>query len=66
MKRERTSKDFWEEKGKAEIAALREAVKRDPKDPVAHHRLGAALLFQFDEKTDDEGIKQLMDAMGVR
>lgn len=50
----------------SEIAALREAVKRDPKDADAHHRLGSTLLFLFDEKTADEGIKHLNQAIKLK
>ena len=43
-----------------------EAVERDPKDPDARYRFGSALLFLFDEKTTDEGIKHLNQAIKLK
>lgn len=66
MKKHRTSDLSWKHRQVAEIAALRESVERDPKDADAHHRLGSVLLFLFDEKTMDEGIKHLNQAIKLK
>ena len=66
MKNKDSAENSWETKKNAEIAALREAVKLDPKDPAAHYRLGAALLFQFDEEKSDEGVKHLNQAVKLK
>lgn len=66
MKNHRKPKSSWQQRQVAEIAAFREAVERDPKDADAHHRLGSTLLFIFDEKTTDEGLKHLNQAIKLK
>lgn len=56
----------WMRRQVSELAAFREAVERDPKDPRAHLRLGSALLFLFDEKASVEGIKHLNQAIKLK
>jgi tetratricopeptide (TPR) repeat protein len=56
----------WMRRQVSEIAAFRDAVERDPKDPHARLRLGSALLFLFDEKTSAEGIKHLDQAVKLK
>jgi tetratricopeptide (TPR) repeat protein len=63
MKSHNQSKASWQQRQVSEIAALRAAVERDPKDAGAHHRLGATLLFIFDDKATEEGIKHLNQAI---
>ncbi len=66
MKNHNRSKVSWKQGQVAELAALREAVAHDPKDAGAHHRLGSTLLFIFEEKTTEEGIKHLNQAIKLK
>lgn len=66
MKNHLKSDSSWKHRQVAEIPALRDMVERDSKDAEAHHRLGSALLFLFDEKTTDEGIKHLNQALKLK
>jgi len=66
MKSHNRPEASWKKRQVAELAAFREAVARDPKDAGAHHRLGAALLFIFDDKTTEEAIKHLNQAIKLK
>lgn len=66
MKNHHKSKLSWKQRQVSEIAALRKAVERDPKDAEARYRLGSTLLFVFDEKTTGEGAKHLNQAIKLK
>ncbi len=66
MKSHHRSEASWKQRQVTELATLREAVAHDPKDAGAHHRLGATLLFIFDDKTMEEGIKHLNQAIKLK
>jgi tetratricopeptide (TPR) repeat protein len=62
MKKDNEAKDAWKKRGEAEISALREALKRNPKDPAALMKLGAALLRTWSEPERVQGRKYLEKA----
>ncbi len=66
MKNHHRPEASWKQRQVSELAALREAVAHDPKDAGAHHRLGSTLLFIFDDKATEEGIKHLNQAIKLR
>jgi len=66
MKSHNRPEASWKQRQVAELAAFRETVKHDPKDAGAHHRLGSTLLFIFDDKTREEGIKHLNQAIKLK
>jgi len=62
LKKDNTEKNAWKERGKAEIAALREVLCQNPKDPAALLNLGVALLRTWSEPEREQGIKYLEKA----
>lgn len=66
MKNAHKPEPSWKQRQVSELAALRNAVERDPKDAAAHCKLGATLLFVFDELTTDEGLKHLNQAIKLK
>jgi tetratricopeptide (TPR) repeat protein len=59
LKKDNDAQDTWKERGKAEIAALREALKQNPKDRAALLELAAALLQTWREPEREQAIKYL-------
>jgi cytochrome c-type biogenesis protein CcmH/NrfG len=57
MKNENYAQDARKEQVKAEIAALREVLRQNPKDLAALLDLGAALLRTWSEPERAQGIK---------
>jgi tetratricopeptide (TPR) repeat protein len=62
LKKDNEEKDAWKKRGEAEIAALREVLKQNPKNPAALLNLGIALLKTWNEPERVEGIKYLEKA----
>jgi predicted Zn-dependent protease len=62
MKKDSEEINTWKKRGEAEIAALREALNQNPKDPAALLNLGVALLRTWNEQERVQGIKYLEKA----
>ena len=62
MKKDNGEMNTWKERGKAEIAALRETLNQNPKNPAALLNLGVALLRTWSELEREQGIKYMEKA----